>query len=240
MKLVSFSYDDEIGKLEGLNMQSVNLIVGRNASGKSQTLYHIEATTDLLSEKKAYTWQGSWRIEFETENRELLTYSIERNHDAITNEKLILGSTVLIDRKETKCIVYSTTSSKSQKFTPPKLISMLGIRSDSAVVYREEALQLINLPLRVTDDKKGNYTITSYQVLYRRRGVTETEDMSGKTSPTTTTVISNFKTTPLSPIWIKTLTEQLRIGEELYFFDIVAKDAQGRLMFAPDLRIKVK
>lgn len=127
-----------------------------------------------------------------------------------------------------------------QKFTPPKLISMLGIRSDSAVVYREEALQLINLPLRVTDDKKGNYTITSYQVLYRRRGVTETEDMSGKTSPTTTTVISNFKTTPLSPIWIKTLTEQLRIGEELYFFDIVAKDAQGRLMFAPDLRIKVK
>ncbi len=127
-----------------------------------------------------------------------------------------------------------------QKFTPPKLTSMLGIRSDSTVVYREEALQLINLPLRVTDDKKGIYTITSYQVLYRRRGVTETEDMSGKTSPTTTTVISNFKTTPLSPIWIKTLTEQLRIGEELYFFDIVAKDAQGRLMFAPDLSIKVK
>jgi hypothetical protein len=128
-----------------------------------------------------------------------------------------------------------------QKYTPPKLTSMLGIRSgDSASASVEEALQLITLPLRVTDDKKNMYTITSYQAMYKRRGVIEAEDMSGKTTPTTTTTIANFKTTPLSPIWIKTLTEQLRIGEELYFFDIVAKDAQGRLMFAPELRIKIK
>ena len=127
-----------------------------------------------------------------------------------------------------------------QKYTPPKLTSMLGIRSDSASVALEEALQLITLPLRVTDNKKNMYTITSYQAMYKRRGVTEAEDMSGKTTPTITSTIANFKTTPLSPLWIKTLTEQLRIGEELYFFDIVAKDAQGRLMFAPELRIKVK
>jgi hypothetical protein len=127
-----------------------------------------------------------------------------------------------------------------QKYTPPKLFSMLGIRGDSNSVLLEEALQLIKLPLRVTDDKKNIYTISSYQAMYKRRGVTEAEDMSGKTSPTTTTTIANFKTTPLSPIWIKTLTEQLRIGEELYFFDIVVKDAQGRLMFAPELKIKIK
>lgn len=127
-----------------------------------------------------------------------------------------------------------------QKFTPPKLISMLGIRSDSAVVFREEALQLVALPLRVTDDKKNVYTITSYGAMYKKRGVTEDEDMSGKTAPTTTTVIDKFKTTPLPPIWVKNLSEQLRIGEELYFYDIVVKDAQGRLMFAPSLSIKVK
>jgi hypothetical protein len=128
-----------------------------------------------------------------------------------------------------------------QKFTPPKLTSMLGIRSgDSVTVALEEALQLVKLPLRVIDDKKNVYTISSYQAMYKRRGVTESEDMSGTTAPTITTVIDNFKTTPLSPIWIKTLSEQLRIGEELYFFDIVVKDAQGRLMFAPELRIKVR
>jgi hypothetical protein len=126
-----------------------------------------------------------------------------------------------------------------QKFTPPKLISMLGIRTDSAVVFREEALQLINLPLKVTDDKKNVYTLTSYQAIYKRRGVTE-DEASGKVTPVVNTVIANFKTTPLSPIWIKILTEQLRAGEELDFFDIVVKDAQGRLMFAPELKIKVK
>ena len=127
-----------------------------------------------------------------------------------------------------------------QKYTPPKLTSMLGIRSDSVTVVLEEALQLVKLPLRVTDDKKNVYTISSYQAMYKRKAVTEDDEMSGKVTPITSTVIDNFKTTPLSPIWIKTLTEQLRIGEEIYFFDIVVKDAQGRLMFAPELRIKVK
>ncbi len=126
-----------------------------------------------------------------------------------------------------------------QKFTPPKLTSMLGIRSDSAVVYREEMLQLINLPLRVTDDKKGIYTISSYQVMYKRRSVTE-DEKSGKVLPTTSTASDVFRKTPLPPIWIKILTEQMRAGEELYFFDIVAKDAQGRMMFAPELKIQIK
>lgn len=128
-----------------------------------------------------------------------------------------------------------------QKFTPPNLVTMLGIRSgNDATVVVEEALQLIKIPLKITDDQKNAYTISSYQVLYKKRGVTESEDMSGKTAPTFTTLIENFKSTPLSPIWIQSLSETLRSGEELYFFDIVVKDAKGRLMFAPDLRLKIK
>lgn len=128
-----------------------------------------------------------------------------------------------------------------QKFTPPKLTSMLGIRSgDSVVVVVEEALQLVRLPLRITDDKKNVYSISSYQAMYKKRGVTESEDMSGKTSPVFSTVINNFKSTPLPPLWVKSISETLRSGEELYFFDIVVKDAEGKLMFAPNLRIKIK
>jgi hypothetical protein len=126
-----------------------------------------------------------------------------------------------------------------QKYTPPKLTSMLGIRSDSVTVVLQEALQLVKLPLKVTDAQKNTYTISSYQAMYKKRAVTE-DERTGKAIPIMSTVIDNFKTTPLSPIWIKILTEQLRAGEELYFFDIVVKDAQGRLMFAPALKIKVK
>ena len=128
----------------------------------------------------------------------------------------------------------------TQKFTPPKLTSKLGARSDSATVLLEEATQLISLPLTVTDDKKNVYTISSYQAMYKRKAVTEDDEMSGKVTPIVSDVIEHFKTTPLSPIWIKTLTEQLRAGEELYFFDIVVKGPQGRLLFAPDIKLKIK
>ena len=65
------------------------------------------------------------------------------------------------------------TAKTVQKFTPPKITSALGIRSDTASVYREEAIQLVTLPLKVTDAKKNVYTISSYQFMYKRRGVTE-------------------------------------------------------------------
>ncbi len=126
-----------------------------------------------------------------------------------------------------------------QKFKPPKLTCMLGIHADSATVSADEAVQLVKLPLKITDDKKNMYTISSYQVLYKKLGVTENEE-TGKVSPVTSNVSELFRTTPLTKLWINILTEQIREGEELYFFDIVAKDAQGRFMFAPELKIKIK
>lgn len=126
-----------------------------------------------------------------------------------------------------------------QKFRPPKLTTFLGIRSDSATVLVDEALQLVRLPLKITDDKKNPYTISSYQLMYRRRAVTENEE-TGKVTPTMSNVAELFKETPLPEFWKKSLTEQLKPGDELYFFDVIAKDSLGRLMFAPDLKIKVQ
>ena len=126
-----------------------------------------------------------------------------------------------------------------QKFTPPKLICALGSNTDSATVFLEEALQLVNLPIRITDDKNNPYTVTSYQVIYKRKAVTENEE-TGKVTPVMSNVSDRFNETPLPKLWRNILTEQMKPGEELYFFDIVAKDALGRLMFAPDLRLKIK
>ena len=142
MKLVSFSYNNEVGKLEGLNLQSVNLIVGRNASGKSQTLYHIEGITDLLSEKKNYAWKGNWQIEFETENNKSLSYSFERDHEIIINEKLVLDDIILIDREASSCTVYSTASSQREKLTPPKDKLVIHVRRDTdAYPYFENIIE---------------------------------------------------------------------------------------------------
>jgi hypothetical protein len=130
-----------------------------------------------------------------------------------------------------------------QKFKPPKLKTALGNRSDSVVkISVDEAVQLVTLPLKITaanGDAKNTYTISSYQCMYKRKGVTE-DEVSGKVSPVTSMVADLFRTTPLPEIWKKTITEQLKVGEEISFFDIVVKDTQGRLMFAPALKLLVQ
>jgi hypothetical protein len=126
-----------------------------------------------------------------------------------------------------------------QKFKPPKLKASLGSRSDTSVVSVDEALQLIMQPIIITDDKKNKYSISSYQCIYKRRAVTENEE-TGKVTPISSIVAEVFKTTPLPEIWKKNITEQLKSGEEIFFFDIVAKDTLGRLMFAPNLKLIIQ
>ncbi|MBK7434412.1 MAG: hypothetical protein IPI66_11245 [Chitinophagaceae bacterium] len=128
---------------------------------------------------------------------------------------------------------------KVQQFKPPKLFTQLSIRMDSVVVDRAEAVLLIKMPLLITDEKKNVYKISSYQFMYKKLGVTE-DEASGKVSPTSSRVINLFKTTPLPELWLRIITEDLKSGEELYFYDVIVKDAAGRLMFAPSLKIKVK
>lgn len=143
----------------------------------------------------------------------------------------------------TTVIAQKTTPAKAtaaQKVVLPKLKTTLGSRSDSVLtVSVDAAVDLVNKSLAVTDDKKAVYVITSYQCMYKRKSVTEDEE-SGKVSPTSSMVAQSFKTTPLSAIWIKTISEQLKAGEEIFFFDIVVKDAAGKLLFAPNLKLLVQ
>jgi hypothetical protein len=125
------------------------------------------------------------------------------------------------------------------KYKVPKLFTQLGNFRDSVNISVEEAENLIDQPLKIFDEKKGIYTISSYQFLYRKRGVTEDEE-TGKVSPTSSIVSSRFKITPLPATWANQVKEQVKPGEEIFFFDVIAKDAQGRIMYAPNLKIMVK
>ena len=109
---------------------------------------------------------------------------------------------------------------------------------DNRVWFVPEQMVKMKLKPDFFDDKKGVYTVSSYQFLYKKKGVTENEE-TGKVSPTTTIVSQRFKTTPLPQVWIDNVRQEVKSGEELYFFDVIAKDAQGRVMYAPDFKIKV-
>lgn len=148
--------------------------------------------------------------------------------------KLLLLAFVLLSSQQ----LLAQTKPAPVKFKPPKLFTQMGGLRDSVTLKVPEAENIINQPLKIFDDKKGLYTISSYQFLYRRKVVTE-DEATGKAIPTSSTVAGTFKVTPMPEIWVNSVKEQVRPGEELYFFDIIAKDAQGRVMYAPDFKIKV-
>jgi hypothetical protein len=125
-----------------------------------------------------------------------------------------------------------------QKFRPPKVKTYLGRCTDSISVTREEAKQLVGLPLRITDAKNVTYSVASYQFAYRKVAVTE-DEATGKVLPTTSLVAEHFKTSPLPELWQENIKLTVKSGELFYFFDVIVKDAQGRFFFAPDLKISI-
>jgi len=128
---------------------------------------------------------------------------------------------------------------KVVKFKPPVVQTFLGINTNGASVTKEEAAQLIALPLKITDAKKNAYVVDSYQFIYKRKSVIQDEE-TGKKQSTFTTVADKFKASPLPKVWIDNLKGGFQKGEELYFFDIVVKDNAGRIFSAPELKITIQ
>jgi hypothetical protein len=128
---------------------------------------------------------------------------------------------------------------QAQKFKPPKVKTQWGRCVDSIRIPREELVQLVAIPLRITDAQNKAYTIVTYQIGYTRITVTE-DEATGKVLPSSELVSERFTTTPLPPLWQENLKRRVQKGERLYFFDVIVKDAQGRLFFAPDLKVYIQ
>lgn len=127
----------------------------------------------------------------------------------------------------------------TEKYKPPKLFTALGNAKDSSILSVKDLTALVPLELSIKDEAGNKYGISSYQFVYKRVAVTE-DEKTGKAMPTTTMVSSLFRHTPLPKIWITQITQELKPGEELFFFDIFVTDNKGRILAAPDMRILAK
>ena len=125
------------------------------------------------------------------------------------------------------------------KFKPPKLYTFLGTYKDSVTVPVTIGESIVGAALKIYDDKKTAYSISSYQFMYKKKTVTEDEN-TGKVTPANSIASDRFKTTPLPQLWINKLREDLKAGDELYFFDVIAKDAKGMVMYASNLKIIIQ
>lgn len=125
------------------------------------------------------------------------------------------------------------------KFKPPKLIVYLGNFKDTMAITVKDADAAIGMPIKIFDTKGVPYILSSYQFLYRKI-VTSEDEATGKAYNSTSVKSSLFKTTPLPVLWLNVIREELRPGEEFIFFDVIVKDAQGRVMYAPNIVLKLK
>lgn len=132
-----------------------------------------------------------------------------------------------------------TTIIKIPKFKPPVVKTFLGNNQNGAQVSADEGKQLIALPLSIKDDKNNSYPISSYQFLYKQKSYI-LNDETGKKEVTFTLASNRFDSTPLPKVWVDNISHRLQTDEQLYFFDIVVKDKEGREFFAPELKITIK
>ena len=128
---------------------------------------------------------------------------------------------------------------KEPKFKPPVVKTFLGVNENGAQVTVDEGVQLAGLPLKITDAAKNQYTIDSYQFLYRQKSYI-LNDETGKKEQVFTISADRFDSTPLPKVWVDNIRRRLQKDEQLYFFDIVVKDKQGRKFFAPELKITIQ
>ncbi len=140
------------------------------------------------------------------------------------------------------CTLTSINAQKTpaKKIKLPKLTTSLANVSDSVVTINvEQAKSIIGNSLKVMDDKMKQYKILYYDFLYKRNAVKE-DEKTGKISATTTLAEDHFSISPLPALWTNIIKEQLKSGEELYFFDIIVQDDKGAARYAPNLKILIQ
>lgn len=128
---------------------------------------------------------------------------------------------------------------KVPHFKPPVVKVFLGDIGTDSLISVQSAAANLPLVLKVTDAKGTVYLIESYQFVYTKKGAMQDEE-TGKVIPTSTIQANRFFTSPLPKVWSDNISTSLHPGEEIYFFDIVVKDKQGRKFFAPPLKFIIK
>ena len=84
--------------LEGFPLGNINLLVGKNATGKSRTLNIIRALGNLVAgDIKLHFKSGNYKVTFD-KNGEAITYLLQYEKSRVIREKLIIGSDSKLDR----------------------------------------------------------------------------------------------------------------------------------------------
>lgn len=141
MILSSFAYKEQGWELTELShLQSVNLLVARNATGKTRTIRALQNVTSFLQMKQTFMNIRSFEATLKfgkVENPNWkMDYSFKINEGVVEKEELIVNGAVLI--KRTKAIA----KYENKRINPPSEKLVVQIRRDNDLYPEIELLML--------------------------------------------------------------------------------------------------
>jgi energy-coupling factor transporter ATP-binding protein EcfA2 len=153
MRIKSFSFESEDWVLQKIDLQEVNLLVGKNGTGKSKTLSHlgyfslIEHFFENIFYHKYLKRVSKWDIEWITESNTTFRYTLKIDFQFISafeiiEEELLRNESIVFSRKgEEICKIYSEISNSFEEFTPPSdKLGILSRRDTKSFPYIEEII----------------------------------------------------------------------------------------------------
>ena len=143
MKLDQFEYISNRGepnewRIDGCQLGNINLIVGKNASGKSKIVRVIYLLSELLCDGGKLgnrpTRKDEWHLLFDKDSEHQTEYFITIENGYITQEKLKIGEKIFLQRDKTgEGRIYAKELDKDIRFQTPT--------TELAVVKRRDTIQ---------------------------------------------------------------------------------------------------
>jgi AAA15 family ATPase/GTPase len=142
MKLDQFEYISNRGnpnewRIDGCQLGNINLIVGKNASGKSRIVKSIYKLSELLSGSEKFDpsfRKDTWHLFFDCTTNCKTEYFLESENGEVLQEKLIIGSKQLLERNESaEGRIFAQELNQYMRFQTPK--------TELAVVKRRDTIQ---------------------------------------------------------------------------------------------------
>lgn len=115
--------------LEELNLRASNLIVGRNAVGKSRVAQLVVSFAKMISQQSLYLYRGIWNLSFENSKGQRLKYELKVIRANKIEERISLdGKELLIREKKAK--IFSFKTKNDILISPPENKLTLHVRRD--------------------------------------------------------------------------------------------------------------
>lgn len=133
MRLKSISYQDTNWELNNLELGAVNLLVGKNATGKSRTLSTIDLLVKMIAQKRDLNWGSKWRIVFENERQQEVEYDFKTStlKHGVNGERLAVSGKVMLRRNSSDVAqLRSVSNDEMEQFFPPIEKLVLHVRRD--------------------------------------------------------------------------------------------------------------